>query len=192
MDPFLPPAGRVCLSLAALLGLLAGCDQNDAPDDAVQPPRAPEVARVVSADEAVANAVVATLDPATMNDAEIRQAVGAESHCAFRYTRSGRPVLAVRVQPDGPPLGGMLKLNGHLVSLEAPPADGPAGAADRFLLAAGPLRMTIMPDRAEGAGGPGAAAHREADMLFEIGESLRVGYRGYLDCASDPPPRSPR
>jgi hypothetical protein len=31
----------------------------------------------------------------------------------------------------------------------------------------------------EGAAG---GAWREADMVFEIGEALRVGYRGYVAC----------
>lgn len=174
------------LLAVALLGLLAGCDGNIAPDDAVQHPRAAEIARIVPAEEALANAVVATLDPRTMNDAEIREVLGPGPRCEFRYTSSGLPVLAVGAQPSGPPLGGVVKLNGHLVPLEAAPAGGAPAPSGALLLAAGPIRMTILPEPEEGAEGRNGLRRREADMVFEVGESLRVGYRGYLGCGPMP------
>jgi hypothetical protein len=176
----------------AALGLLAGCDGSDAPDDVVQHPRAPEIARIVPAEVALANAEVAKLDPATMNDAEIRQAIGTAARCEFRYTSSGKPVLAVGDQPNGLPLGGVVKLNGHLVSLEAARADRAAGAAESLLLTAGPIRMTVTPDRREGSEDRNGMRRREADMVLEVGESLRVGYRGYLGCGPQPPAGAPR
>jgi len=88
--------------LVALLGLLAGCDGSGAPDDVVEHPRAAEIARIVAAEEALANAVVATLDPHTMSDAEIRKALGTGPRCEFRYTNSGKPVLAVGAHPMAP------------------------------------------------------------------------------------------
>jgi hypothetical protein len=169
----------------ASLGLLAGCDGSGAPDDVVEHPRAAEIARIVPAEEALANVVVATLDPRTMNDAEIRKALGTGPRCEFRYTSSGKPVLAVGAQPIGPPLGGVVKLNGHLVPLEAAPANDVPRPDKGLLLTAGPIRMTIVPGP-EGDEGNGVR-RREAEMVFEVGESLRVGYRGYLGCRSDPP-----
>lgn len=185
MAPHPRPARPVLL--AAALGLLAGCDGSGAPDDVVQHPRAPEIARIVPAEEALANAQVATLDPATMNDAEIRQAIGTGPRCEFRYTSSGKPVLAVSARADGPPLGGIVKVNGHLVALEAAPAGDEGGAANRLLLVAGPIRMTVTPDRGEQAAERGATTRRDADLVFEIGQNLRVGYSGYLNCGAEPP-----
>ena len=31
-----------------------------------------------------------------------------------------------------------------------------------------------------------ADRRKEANAIFEVGQSLRVGYRGYLDCTSEP------
>lgn len=185
------PARRLGFLLAAVLGPLAACDRDDAPDDAVRHPRAPGIVRIAPAGEALANAAIATLDPATMNDAQIRQAIGTGPRCVFRYTGAGKPVFAVSARPDGPPLVGVAKLNGHLVRLDAA-AEGEAGrAGDTLRLTAGPVRMTIRPDPAETAADRDGAQRREADMIFEVGESLKVGYRGYVDCAADPPAGSP-
>lgn len=180
------PSAPPRLLPVALLGLLAGCDGSIAPDDGAQHPRAAEIARIVPAEEALANAVVATLDPRTMNDAEIRKALGTGPRCEFRYTSSGLPVLAVGAAPSDPPLGGVVKLNGHLVPLAAVPVGSAPGPSGALLLAAGPIRMAIMPEPGEGAEGRDGLRRREADMVFQVGESLRVGYRGYLGCGPTP------
>ncbi len=179
-----PPAGPAPI-LLALLALLAGCDGRDAPDDAVGHARAPEIARLVAAEEALASAEVAKLDPATMTDAELRQALGTGPLCLFRYTSSGKPVLAVGARSNGSPLGGVVKLNGNLVRLDATATEDPGGA-DSLRLAAGPIRIAVTPDRGEGAEEGDGARRREADMVFEVGESLRAGYRGYLRCGTQP------
>jgi hypothetical protein len=170
--------------LAALLALAAGCDGNNAPDDAVQHPQTPEIARVVAAEEALANAEVAKLHPATMNEAQIRRVVGDGSHCVFRYTRSGKPVLAFGAQADGRPLGGVVMLNGNLIELDAAPMEGREG----LRLDASPIRIAVMPDPGEGDESGGVRIW-EADMVFEVGESRRVGYRGYLGCDAVAQPR---
>jgi hypothetical protein len=180
----LPPPGLAPVLLVALPALLAGCDGNDAPDDVVQHPRAPEIARIVAAEQALANVELAKLDPATMNDAEIRQAIGTGPFCLFRYTSSGKPVLAVGAQPNGAPLGAVVKLNGNLVRLDATGAEGTGGTADSLRLAAGPMRIMVTPDPGEGGDEADRVRRREADMVFEVGESLRAGYRGYLRCGT--------
>lgn len=63
---------------------------------------------------------------------------------------------------------------------------GAPGVADRLLLAAGPVRVTVTPDPGEGTEGRDGLRRRAADMVFEVGESLRVGCRGYLGCGTRP------
>lgn len=186
MYRFLPQLSRVALFL--VLGLLAGCD-NEALDDETQPVQAPEIPRIVTAQEALSGAHIPTLDPATMNGAEIRKAIGDGPRCVFRYTSTGRPVLAVSTGAAAAAAEGVVKLNGHLVPLKAVPIE-PAGRDREILLLAEPICMTVAPD-------PGTQTEdhgylrRQANMIFEVGHSLRVGYRGYLECGSELPVKSP-
>ncbi|MEX0760744.1 MAG: DUF305 domain-containing protein, partial [Tistlia sp.] len=116
-------------------------------DDEVQPVRAPEVARILPAEEAIAGAQVATLDPATMDESEIREAIGSGPRCAVRYTAAGGPVLAMSMASAGTPASGVVKVNGNLVLLE--PGDGARDG--EILLRAGPIRATATPDPTEPA-----------------------------------------
>ncbi|PWS38878.1 hypothetical protein DFH01_06425 [Falsiroseomonas bella] len=163
-------------AVAALGVLLGGCDGSDAPDDVVRPERAPRIATVVPVDQALENAHVPTLDPGTMNDAEIRLALGAGPLCMVQYTTVGGPVLAVSQDP-GAAGAGLVKFNGHLVRLE-PAAAEPGWSR----LQAGPVRLSVAPPLPEGV-----APLQDAELVFEVGEELRVGYRGFLDCAGAPP-----
>jgi hypothetical protein len=169
----------------ALLGLaglalamgLAGCKDSERPGAELQPGRAQEEARIVPVEEALAGAHLPTLDPATMSDAEIRKALPSEAHCDFHYTSTGKPVLALEPLSGGGAAHGVVKLNGNLVLLE-PAADQQSGApAGEVRLAAGEVRTTIT-SLGEDAGG----SRREARMVFEVGDALRVGYLGYYGC----------
>lgn len=189
MGPTSTSATRAALPLALALGLLAGCGQSDAPDDELQPAGSPEVARIVPAEEALAGAEIPKLDPQPMVAAEVGGAIGDGPRCEFRYTGAGGPVLAVSTPGDGAAERGVLKLNGNLVLLE--PASG-AGDTGGVALAAEPLRATVSPDRSDEPEEANGARRQEADMIFEIGDKLRVGYRGFLDCMSEPPVRPSR
>lgn len=185
--------GQARLAFVVGLGMLvAGCKENEAPDDDLTSIRAPEIARIVPAQEALAGANIPTLDPAPMNDAEIRKALGAGPLCEFRYTAAGRPVLAVSTQPDRAPRGGFIKLNGSMVPLSPAPVEGASEAASALLLVADPIRMTVAPDGAEQTSDDTGGQRREANAVLEVGQSFRVGYRGYLDCMSEAPRKSPR
>ncbi|WP_368744823.1 DUF6692 family protein, partial [Desertibaculum subflavum] len=147
-----------------------------AADDATDAIHAPEVPRIASAEEALAGAHVPTLDPATMNGAEIRAVLGAGEHCEFRYTSAGKPVLAFAPGRDGSATKGVVKLNGHLVALQA------ASTTDEVVLSAEPIRMTLGP-----AGGqPADGQLHEVNSVFQVGDALKVGYRGYYRCVDKP------
>lgn len=177
----LRPAGWLLLPAMAA-GLLAGCGQDEADDDQIQPVRAEEVAPILPALEAITGADVSTLDPATMNDAEITKALGAELRCLFRYTGFGEPVLAVNRQPAGTIGDGVVKVNGNLIVLAGAMAEDGAGLG--MVLARDPIRIAVSPDRDGEAWAQDDMLRQEAVMVFGIGQSLEVGYRGYLDCAT--------
>ncbi|MCJ8521855.1 ABC-type transport system substrate-binding protein [Pseudorhizobium tarimense] len=86
------------LTLAALLAastLLSACG-DDIADDVPNPRSGRQVATVVPASEALANADISTLDPATMVDAEMSKVLGGSPTCYFLYTSFGEPVAALR------------------------------------------------------------------------------------------------
>src|SRR5690606_7618547 len=102
--------------LAAAL-LIAGCGDRPPPEDQVGPPPEPTPPRLVEAAEIVGGAHVPSLDPATMQEAEIERVIGRAPRCLFRYTGGGKPVLAI---PSAPSAGAaaVIKLNGDLVALQ--------------------------------------------------------------------------
>ncbi|WP_230531077.1 hypothetical protein [Microvirga roseola] len=169
MRAFLSRHGWRPLPLALALGALAACGESEAPDDIVNPPQVHGVARVLPASEVLSGAHIPTLDPAPMVDAEIQKVVGAGPRCDFHYTRAGRPVLAVGMQPDGTATGGVVKLNGSLVALASELALAGGGAPPaRFLLLADPVRVAVAPVEGEEAQERDGAQSQRADMVFEI------------------------
>jgi hypothetical protein len=179
-------------TLMLALAVLSACGENEAPDDELQPVKGPEVTRIVPAKQALNGAHVPTLDPATMYEAEIRKALERTPRCDFRYTTGGKPVLAFTLQQNGEASAGVVKLNGHLVVLRPALDAGSTEGNGEFLLAAEPVRMAVIPDANVQIIERRNAQRREANAIFEVGQSLRVGYRGYLDCTSEPPTISPR
>ena len=161
---------RLTLSAAALAALLAAaCDNRPPPDDRVGAPP-PQTARLVSAEEVLAGANVPTLDPATMDAAEIARVLGPGPRCEFRYVSGGKPVLAVAAAPDAASAA-VIKLNGDLVALTA---------SDPRTFGAGPVRLRLsdLPEAADaGRDGPSPAT-----LTFRAGQDLQVGYGGYYVC----------
>lgn len=158
-----------------LLALLLGGCGDDAPSGASRlEARPPQTAELVSPGEAIAGAFVPQLDPHTMNDAEIGKALPQGYRCAFRYTSTGKPVIAV-----GDDATAALKLNGKLALLPSAPvahafADGAAYEADgvRVVVTAAPPPTGRVRTR------------RDAILRFTVGSMLQVGYAGYYGCRS--------
>jgi hypothetical protein len=168
-------------ALIALTGvaLLTACTDREAPDDETNPARAEEPSRIASAEEIISGAQVSKLDPATLHDAEIRKALGDAARCEFRYTSSRRPALAASMTAEGMPSGGVVKLNGRLLLLKAGgDASRKDANASTLILTAAPITLTVTPDSTDGP----PTEKREANAVFEVGDELKVGYRGYLSC----------
>jgi hypothetical protein len=183
--------GRFGWALCFALALLPGCSENEAPDEELHPVKALDIARIMPAKEALAGAHVPTLDPATMHEADIRKALKTGPRCDFRYTTNGKPVLAI--SHSGETAGSaVVKLNGQLVMLTPGSTGGSGEQFTPLVMVADPVRVTVNPEQREEVGDRANVRRREANMIFEIAQSLRVGYRGYLDCTPEPPTLSPR
>ncbi len=172
--------------LLLVAGLLAGCTGDDAPDDDLTAVHPPEIARATSARQALTGANLPMLDPATLNDAEIARSLAEGPRCDFRYTIAGAPVLAVRMEPTGVARAAVVKLNGHLVPLEPAPAEAGAEAGARLRIVADPIRLYVEAASLAPRAGDRDSRRQEANMIFEVGDRLRAGYRGFLDCALEP------
>ena len=161
------------VALMAFFGALAGCSDSDAPDDAVNAARPPEIVRIMPAAEALAGAEIPKLDPATMNGAEIEKALGSGARCEFQYTQAGKPVLAMKAASGAD--AAVVKLNGSLVVASATTQDR------NIVLLADPVRLTLAPDGDAVVTGS-EDARQDANLVFEVGDRLKVGYRGYYRC----------
>ncbi|MEH6719969.1 MAG: hypothetical protein V7704_13890 [Aurantimonas endophytica] len=169
------PNWPVPLVLVAV-ALLAACGNDAVPDDETNPVGGPEAARIVSPEELLAGANVPHLDLSPMNEAEIRQVGIGPRVCDFRYTTSGKPVLALEPQSaEGEPAG-VAKLNGDLLALDGRVAD------QGYLLTAEPIAITLVPDGGVAGLDPVGSDQLEATVVLTIEEELEVGYRGYFQC----------
>lgn len=166
-------------SVVALCAAVGACGQHEAPDDELHPARASDAPQLVSAEEALSGAHIPTIDPATMNDAEVRKALGAQPFCAFSYVSDGNPVLALSAAQAGRASQAVVKLNGRLVALESL-SDTPREAA----FGAGNVTLSVSA-RSDAALGRGS--EQQADLVLTVGEQLKVGYGGYFACAEAPP-----
>jgi hypothetical protein len=159
-----------------VLTMLAGCSEAGAPDDETSPVRADDPPRIVSVFHVLDSAHLPTLDPSQMTGAEIEAALGESSHCHFKYTSSGQPVLALNLTARDGEAAGVIKLNDKLVILKPQESD------EQMTFTAGPVRLTVAPEK---SGSESSADEvREAEMIFEVGDQLRSGYRGYYQCDS--------
>jgi hypothetical protein len=157
-----------------LLAMLAGCDDG-APDDETNPVRAETIPRIVPASEVLAGAHIPTLDPAKLNDAEIRRALGPGSRCEFGYASYSRPILAMRASPNENRAAAVIKLNDKLVLLQREPG------SKEVILRADEIRITLkLPGSRHTS--PKATDRQDADLVFEARDQLRAGYRGYYRC----------
>ncbi|MCJ8518538.1 hypothetical protein ABID21_001139 [Pseudorhizobium tarimense] len=159
------------LLLLTSASLLSGCGEQEAADDIIDPPRAEEVARVVPGEEAIAGADIPTLDPATMVDAEMAKVLGQPTKCTFRYTSAGKPVFALNGTPDNSATTAVVKVNGHLVELR------PSGGDGNLVFGSGPVVVSLSVPGGDPEGKVDAA------MSFTVDDTLRVGYKGYFQCA---------
>jgi hypothetical protein len=177
---------RRSILMLVVAGIATGCEDNKAPDDQATRPQENEVTRVSTAPEAIAGVDLATLDPQTMSEPEVRKLIGNGPRCEFRYTTAGSGVVGIKMPPEIGGSKGVVKLNGSLISLTSETSAKASETERTIMLAAEPIRIKIVSDRGTGWVPVPHVERREANMMFEVADSLKVGYRGYIDCSSKP------
>jgi len=165
-DEIIAAQEREIAEMKYLIGDIA--DAGEASDPAL----GEDEPQVASAAEVLEGVRVATLDPAKLTAAEIGEVLDDDGLCVFRYTSESEPALAFAPNAEGGEAG-VIKLNGDLVPMSAASDDGmPA-------FEAGEIRIALSSEQqAQGWD----ADQNEATMIFAIGERLRVGYGGYINC----------
>lgn len=167
-------AWKLLTPLAALL--LTACG-DPAPGEGVKKPlMSGPTPEVVSAREAVGTPDIPTIDPQTLDAAEIDKVLGAGPRCIFAYTAESAPVVALELTGDKAGQG-VMKVHGRLVKLAAQRAE-----AGGFALSTDGMSVSIQPAANAGDAMPTELA--EADMVFELEQGLRVGYRGWYRCTT--------
>jgi hypothetical protein len=124
-------------------------------------------AEVGTVDDAIGRALISTLDPSPMPEAEAEQILEPGPRCAFNRSPETDPILWASEE------GGQaaMKLNGVLVPLQA----GDATESGARFTAAG-VTMTVQPL------GEDADWRSNADLIFALDQGLTIGYRGFWDC----------
>jgi len=124
-------------------------------------------ATVGTIDDALANTLVATLDPAPLTDEEADNVLSAGARCAFNRSPETDPILLTG--SDGG--DAVMKLNGVIVPLTGGEAVNGANAYE-----APGVTMTVRPL------GDDADWRSNAELVFALEEGPTVGYRGFYRC----------
>ena len=158
--------------------LIADIEENGiATDPALGDPGG--LAEEGSIDEALNAAQLAGLDVAGLLPGEIKTALESDAACEFRRTNEGEPVLAMAGE------SGAIKLSGVLIPLVADAPVTVGTLEDGARLSAKGVEISVMPDPGADWTDSGDSLRRaEAEMTFHLEQGLRVGYRGFLDCAA--------
>ena len=126
-------------------------------------------AEVGTVDDAIGRALISTLDPSPMPEAEAEQILEPGPRCVFNRSPETDPILWAS---EGGPAA--MKLNGVLVPLEAgAETDGGLEFTSQG------VTMTVRPL------GDEADWRSDAELVFELDQGLTVGYRGFYDCRTD-------
>ncbi len=156
--------------IAEMRYLIADIEENgDGTDTFMDPP--PTIGTIA---DALANTLIAELDPAPMTADEADGVLPPGSRCAFRRTAKADPILWGSMSGEAPARG-VMELNGIIVPLTASTPSGTTGTA----LAAEGVSLTVRTLDEEGIPG---AIRSNAELVFELDHGPTVGYRGFYNC----------
>lgn len=121
-----------------------------------------------SIEDALSNTLVSQLDLAPMPEAEADQVLKAPGQCVFNRSLESDPVLWASESGSA-----AMKLNGVLVALEANNS-GPEGGAATYSAPGTTVTIRQLGEQADW--------RQNAELVFELDQGLKVGYRGFYSC----------
>ncbi|MEH6389191.1 MULTISPECIES: hypothetical protein [Pseudomonas] len=137
---------------------------------------------VVGAQQAVNSPDIPTIDPQTMQRAEIEKVLGDGPYCQYRYTAESPPVLAASNAAKNERYRAVMKIHGRLVELSADQNPGYENLNKGLAFTAQGLEMKVFPD-GEGQAESAKPGERVATELhFSLEQGLSIGYLGWYEC----------
>ncbi|SMC79829.1 DUF305 domain-containing protein [Primorskyibacter flagellatus] len=124
-------------------------------------------AEVGTVEDAIARALISTLDPSPMPEGEAEQILATGPRCVFNLSPESDPILWT-AEKSGQ---AAMKLNGVLVPLEAG-----TETENGFGFTAQGVTVTVRPL------GDESDWRADAELVFELDQGLSVGYRGFYKC----------
>lgn len=129
------------------------------------PPAAPG-----TIEDALSNTLVSQLDLAPLSQSDVTQVIEPAPSCTFNRSPEADPILWAAA--DGS--RGAMKLNGVLQALDGSSGAESGGAA--FSTAGAEVTIRTLGDDADW--------RQNADLILELEEGPRIGYRGFYGCSA--------
>lgn len=162
--------------------LLAACG-DPAPGEGMEKlPIEEPMPKVVPAPEAVQSPDIASIDPTTMEEAEIDKVIPQGPRCRFAYTAASRPILAAGIAAERGIALGVIKIHGRLIEVTASEMSEFKTLADGAIFTADGLRLEVSPIPNEAGTRQKDKWRRPSHLRFELEQGLRVDYRGWYTC----------
>lgn len=177
--------GRFFTVVTLSAAVLAGCDDpapRDAMDNSVMQAAPPEV---MGAQQAINSPDILTIDPQTMQRAEIEKVLGKGPYCYYRYTAESPPILAASNAAQNERYRAVTKIHGRLVELTADQKPGYEKLTEGLVFTAEGLKLKVL---ADGKRQPESAKPGErvaAELHFSLEQGLNAGYLGWYDCQAE-------
>lgn len=180
-------ASHVIYAVSAISILLLTACGDPAPYEGIEkPPQAGTMPEVTSAAEAVKSAEIATVDLQTMETAEFEEIISAGPRCTFAYTSESQPVFAASMNSEGGAVGAV-SIHGKLVRVMAREVKTFETLTRGATFTANGLQVEVIPDSDEDIERNEDPRRQPANVIFELEQGLKVGYRGWYLCRGEKP-----
>lgn len=141
-----------------------------------------QAGQLVPLEEALRSTRLSKLHLEPVQSAEVDRVLELGGGCSFAWTTGGDPILAARLPATDSIAQGVIKLNGRLVALRSESPGGLEALSAGAVMAAQGVRVSVSPVHAAEAARDNGASLRRADLVFELEQGRRVGYRGFYRC----------